>query len=85
MIKLFLVIRFRQYKVGLPAEGPKRRHYYHTCTLGFIAGFIAISVLPYVLAALPVHARGVEVIPSTMHARFPKVFAPVPYTADACR
>ncbi len=50
-----------------------------------IAGFIAISVLPYVLAALPVHARGVEVIPSTMHARFPKVFAPVPYTADACR
>lgn len=50
-----------------------------------IAGFIAISVLPYVLAALPAHARGVEVIPSTMHARFPKVFAPVPYTADACR
>lgn len=42
-----------------------------------IAGFIAISVLPYVIAALPPSARGIEFIPSTMHLTFPKVLTPL--------
>ena len=46
-----------------------------------IAGFIAISVLPYVIAALPPSARGIEFIPSTMHLTFPKVFTPLRGTA----
>ncbi|MEV8357689.1 ECF transporter S component [Microbacterium sp. NPDC076895] len=43
-----------------------------------IAGFIAISVLPYAIAALPPSARGIQFVPSTMHLRFPKVFTPLP-------